>query len=93
MIFYVLVGGMKGTTWVQIVKAKHPRGRRSVTTLWVLSKAGFSLSALLHTPRPQPSRRAVLGPGLEYGVNTVSSSTSSRWRWPSSSARRACRTS
>jgi cation/acetate symporter len=73
MIFYVLVGGMKGTTWVQIVKATILAAGAAVTTVWVLSRAGFSLSALLHhAAAASPAGVRVLSPGLEYGVNTVS---------------------
>ena len=73
MIFYVLVGGMKGTTWVQIVKATILAAGAAVTTIWVLSRAGFSLSALLHhAAAASPAGNAVLGPGLEYGVSTAS---------------------
>jgi cation/acetate symporter len=73
MIFYVLVGGMKGTTWVQIVKALLLTACAAVATVWVLARAGFSLSALLgHAAAASPAGRAVLGPGLLYGVNTVS---------------------
>jgi cation/acetate symporter len=72
MIFYVLIGGMKGTTWVQIVKATILAAGTVVTTLWVLSKTGFSVSALLHhAAESSRSGSAVLSPGLEYGVNTV----------------------
>jgi cation/acetate symporter len=72
MIFYVLVGGMKGTTWVQIVKATILAGGTVVTTVWVLSRAGFSIPALLHhAAAASRSGSAVLSPGLEYGVNTV----------------------
>ena len=73
MIFYVLVGGMKGTTWVQIVKATILAAGTVVTTIWLLSRAGFSLPALLHhAAASSRSGTAVLSPGLEYGVNTVS---------------------
>ena len=44
-----------------------------MTTVWVLARAGFSLSALLsHAAAASPAGRAVLGPGLLYGANTVS---------------------
>jgi len=73
MIFYVLVGGMKGTTWVQIVKAVILTAGAVVTTLWVLARAGFSLSGLLHhAAAASPAGSAVLGPGLLYGGGTVS---------------------
>ena len=59
MIFYVLVGGMKGTTWVQIVKASILAAGAAVTTLWVLSRAGFSLPALLrHAAAASPAGAA-----------------------------------
>src|SRR6266508_4683126 len=38
MIVYVLVGGMKGTTWVQIVKAVLLVIGAGVMTVWVLGK-------------------------------------------------------
>ena len=47
MIIYVLVGGMKGTTWVQIVKATLLITGAGVMTVWVLAKYGFNLSSLL----------------------------------------------
>jgi cation/acetate symporter len=73
MIFYVLVGGMKGTTWVQIVKATVLAAGTVVTTIWLLSRTGFSLLALLHhAAASSPSGSKVLSPGLEYGKNTVS---------------------
>jgi cation/acetate symporter len=72
MLFYVLVGGMKGTTWVQIVKASILAAGAAVTTFWVLSKAGFSLSALLHHAAASSAAGSkVLSPGLEYGVSTT----------------------
>jgi cation/acetate symporter len=72
MIFYVLVGGMKGTTWVQIVKAILLAIGAALITAWVLDRAGFSLSALLHdAAASSPAGNAVLGPGLVYGVSTA----------------------
>jgi cation/acetate symporter len=46
MIFYALAGGMKGTTWVQIVKAVILTVGAVVTTIWVLARDGFRLSGL-----------------------------------------------
>src|SRR5690606_30223858 len=37
MIFYVLIGGMKGTTWVQIIKAVLLIAGAGVMTVWVLA--------------------------------------------------------
>jgi cation/acetate symporter len=68
MLFYVLVGGMKGTTWVQIIKAAILSIGTVIITIWVLSKVGFNFSSLLtHAAGASPHGKAVLGPGLEYG--------------------------
>jgi cation/acetate symporter len=72
MLFYVLVGGMKGTTWVQIIKAGLLCVTTALMTVWMLGYVGFDLSALLgDAVRKSPSGAAVLGPGLEYGKDTV----------------------
>ena len=47
MIIYVLIGGMKGTTWVQIIKALLLIAGAAVMTFWVLAINGFNLSDLL----------------------------------------------
>src|SRR5919107_1387628 len=49
MIFYVTVGGMKGTTWVQIVKAVLLMTGTILITVLVLAKFDFNLSSLLGT--------------------------------------------
>ena len=73
MIFYVLVGGMKGTTWVQIVKAVLLLAAAGALTVWVLSRVGFDLSTVLeHAAASNPAGSAVLRPGLVYGTSTVS---------------------
>ncbi|WP_439592083.1 solute symporter family protein [Microbacterium sp.] len=70
MIIYVLVGGMKGTTWVQIVKAFLLIGGALVMTIWVLAINGFSLDTLLgKAVEMSPKGEAILGPGLQYGAN------------------------
>jgi cation/acetate symporter len=72
MIIYVLVGGMKGTTWVQIIKASLLIIGSAVMTLWVLAKAGFNLSQLLGDAAAQsPMGALVLEPGLRYGTTTT----------------------
>jgi len=73
MVIYVLVGGMKGTTWVQIIKAALLLLGAAVMTVWVLGKFGFSLSAVLdqavhNSPK---SGQKILGPGLQYGKTTT----------------------
>lgn len=47
MIFYVAVGGMKGTTWVQIVKAVLLMGGAAVMCFMVLARFHFNVSDLL----------------------------------------------
>ncbi|MBI5160881.1 MAG: cation acetate symporter [Micrococcales bacterium] len=82
MIFYVLIGGMKGTTWVQIVKAVLLVGGAAVMTVWVLAINGFDLSALLQravdtfgaSQKAQDagvSGAAILAPGLQFGANPL----------------------
>ena len=49
MIFYVVVGGMRGTTWVQIVKAVLLMGGTILITVLVLAKFNFNISDMLGT--------------------------------------------
>jgi cation/acetate symporter len=70
MITYVLVGGMKGTTWVQIIKAVLLIIGAALMTVWVLGKSGVNLSELLgHAASASPQGSKVLEPGLRYGLN------------------------
>ena len=73
MILYVLVGGMKGTTWVQIIKAVLLISGAAVMTLWVLGKFGLNLSGLLGAAvERSPAGEAVLNPGKQYGISDMS---------------------
>jgi Na+/proline symporter len=47
MIFYVVVGGMKGTTWVQIVKAALLMTGATLLTILVMFKFGWNVSRML----------------------------------------------
>jgi len=67
MIMYVLIGGMKGTTWVQIIKAMLLIAGAAVMTFWVLAIYGFNLSSLLGGAVETANNPAVLNPGLQYG--------------------------
>ncbi|WP_369775458.1 solute symporter family protein [Saccharopolyspora cebuensis] len=69
MILYVLVGGMKGTTWVQIIKAALLIAGAFVMTVWVLALHGFNLSGLLGAAvqTAGPGGEALLNPGAQYG--------------------------
>ncbi|QAY70442.1 solute symporter family protein [Xylanimonas protaetiae] len=74
MIFYVLVGGMKGTTWVQIIKAVLLIIGAAVMTVWVLAKFGFSLSAELEAAvnAAGDGGASLLEPGRQYGATALS---------------------
>jgi cation/acetate symporter len=73
MIFYVVVGGMKGTTWVQIVKAVLLMSGTVLITVLVLAEFNFNLSDLLGTAADESGQGAAfLEPGLKYGVSTTS---------------------
>jgi cation/acetate symporter len=73
MIFYVTVGGMKGTTWVQIVKAVLLMAGSALIVVLVLAKFDFNLSQLLGTAASNSgSGQAFLEPGLKYGATATS---------------------
>jgi cation/acetate symporter len=73
MIFYVTVGGMKGTTWVQIVKAVLLMAGSALIVVLVLIKFDFNLSDLLGTAADNSGAgQAFLEPGLKYGATTTS---------------------
>jgi len=74
MIAYVLIGGMRGTTWVQIIKAVLLIAGAGVMTVWVLVLYGFNFSALLGAAveRGGETGAALLNPGKQYGVSSVS---------------------
>ncbi|WP_422933505.1 solute symporter family protein [Sinomonas sp. P47F7] len=71
MIMYVLIGGMKGTTWVQIVKAFLLVIGAAAMTVMVLAMNGFDLSRLLGSAVEAGGKTggALLNPGLQYGVS------------------------
>jgi cation/acetate symporter len=74
MIVYVLVGGMKGTTWVQIIKAVLLIASAGAMALWVLGKYGFNFSALLQGAVDQAGAKGkgLLAPGAKYGLSGTS---------------------
>ncbi len=73
MVFYVTVGGMKGTTWVQIVKAVLLMAGSALIVGLVLAKFSFNLSDLLGTAASNTGKgQAFLEPGLKYGASTTS---------------------
>jgi cation/acetate symporter len=75
MIVYVTIGGMKGTTWVQMVKAVLLIAGTLLITFLVLWKFNFNLSELLGEAAAKSETGqagnpdAFLEPGLKYGID------------------------
>ena len=68
MIAYVLIGGMKGTTWVQIIKALLLIAGTFIITVWVLGKYSFNISSLFQAAADNsPAGDKLFEPGLKYG--------------------------
>ncbi|SFW98779.1 cation acetate symporter [Streptomyces atratus] len=73
MIVYVTIGGMKGTTWVQMVKAVLLIAGALLMTFLVLLKFDFNISDLLGTAAEKSGHGAAfLEPGLKYGATGTS---------------------
>ncbi|MBY3793573.1 cation acetate symporter [Rhodococcus fascians] len=80
MIAYVLIGGMKGTTWVQIIKAVLLIAGAAFMTVLVLAKFGLNFSELLGNAQamvsssadPIVGARDVIEPGAQYGGSATS---------------------
>ncbi|MCL7424032.1 cation acetate symporter [Streptomyces sp. YS415] len=73
MIMYVTIGGMKGTTWVQMVKAVLLMTGALLLTFLVLLKFDFNVSDLLGAASDQSGKGAAfLEPGLKYGATGTS---------------------
>ncbi|WP_410653408.1 cation acetate symporter [Amycolatopsis sp. cmx-4-54] len=72
MVLYVLVGGMKGTTWVQIIKATILLLTGALITVFLFGKFGFSFSNLLAAAADKsPLGDELLQPGGSYGKSEV----------------------
>ena len=69
MIVYVLVGGMKGTTYVQIIKAVLLISGAALMSFWVLTQFSFNFSEMLGQGA---AAGASLDPGAAYGANNTS---------------------
>jgi cation/acetate symporter len=67
MIFYVMFGGMKATTWVQIIKAVLLMGGTVVLTFLVLGRFNFNISDMLGSASDASGRSGFLQPGDKYG--------------------------
>ncbi len=80
MIVYVLIGGMAGTTWVQIIKAVLLIAGAGFMTVLVLAKFGLNISEMLGSAQEMVreattkgvAERDVLAPGAQYGTSTTS---------------------
>lgn len=80
MIIYVLIGGMAGTTWVQIIKAVLLIAGAGFMTVLVLAKFGLNISEIMGRAQEMVtqsttkgvSSRDVLAPGAQYGTSTTS---------------------
>jgi cation/acetate symporter len=73
MVLYVTIGGMKGTTWVQMIKACLLIGGTLIVTVLVFHKFNYNLSSLLGAAAENSGKGAAfLEPGLKYGVTTTS---------------------
>ena len=68
MIAYVLIGGMKGTTYVQIIKAILLISGAGIMTFWVLANYGMNFSDLLGAGA---AAGAPLEPGARYGLSNL----------------------
>jgi cation/acetate symporter len=72
MVIYVTLGGMKGTTWVQIVKAVLLMVGTLLITILVLAQFHFNLSELLGAAAAKTGKGAAfLQPGQLYGKDLV----------------------
>ncbi|MFE3326205.1 cation acetate symporter [Streptomyces sp. NPDC059176] len=73
MIVYVTIGGMKGTTWVQMVKAVLLIAGTLLITFLVLWKFHFNVSDLLGKAADNSGKGAAfLEPGQKYGATGTS---------------------
>ncbi len=74
MVVYVLIGGMKGTTWVQMIKAVLLVSGAAIMALIVLFGKGFNLSEVLHAAQTAALDPAIgngkdlLKPMIQYGA-------------------------
>ncbi|MFI7384072.1 cation acetate symporter [Streptomyces sp. NPDC049813] len=68
MVIYVSMGGMRATTWIQIVKAVLLMGGTITLTVLVLARFHGDVNELLHTAAVRSGHGSdFLVPGLKYG--------------------------
>ena len=95
MIIYVTLGGMKGTTWVQIVKAVLLMVGSLLITILVLAQFGFNLSELLGAAAEKSGKGdgVPASPACSTARTWWARSTSCPSAWPWCWAPPGCRTS
>ena len=72
MVVYVLIGGMRATTWVQIIKFGLLIAGAVLMSAWVLGKYGFNFSDVLGAAVDQsPEGSKILSPMGQYGKSTT----------------------
>lgn len=73
MILYVLVGGMKGTTWVQIIKAILLIAGAGLMSAWVLARFGLNLSDVMQGAIDAAGEggETLIEPGRQYGASAL----------------------
>lgn len=69
MIIYVTVGGMRGTTYVQIIKAFLLMIGAILLTIMVLWQFNFNVSELLGAAQEASGNPNFLSPGQKYGAD------------------------
>ncbi|WP_150255956.1 solute symporter family protein [Nocardiopsis deserti] len=79
MTIYVTFGGMKGTTWVQIIKALILMVGAALLTVLTLSLYGFNLGALMSDAAAASGQEGFLEPGLRYGVEVAGDPLQTLW--------------
>ncbi|MCZ7413725.1 MULTISPECIES: solute symporter family protein [unclassified Streptomyces] len=80
MIVYVTFGGMKGTTWVQIIKAGMLMGGAFLLTVMVLAVYDFNLGSLMNDAADASgSGQAFLEPGLRFGTEVPGDALQTLW--------------
>lgn len=65
MIVYVMIGGMKGTTWVQMIKAVLLIAGAAVMFVWVLAQFGFNLSSVMDAAQVKVAATEMGGPASD----------------------------
>ncbi|UGY90830.1 solute symporter family protein [Streptomyces gobiensis] len=80
MIVYVTFGGMKGTTWVQIIKAGMLMGGAFLLTVLVLAVYNFDFGSLMgDAASASGAGQSFLEPGLNFGKDVPGDAWQTLW--------------